>query len=227
MDSYLQPITALYQQAANPADAAFMKKYMKDQFEYFGIRAPQQKEIRTHFFKTYGLPDPAEVPEMVKELWIQPEREYQYFAIDLSEKVLKKMGEDAIETIEFMVMNKSWWDTVDWVASHHAGTYFKIFPEKIPEITDAWMDSGNMWLQRTALLFQLKYKKTTNEDLMFAYMSRLNESKEFFIRKAIGWALREYSKTAPESVISFVETTELSGLSRREALKVIERNKSK
>jgi 3-methyladenine DNA glycosylase AlkD len=170
MHSYLQPITALYQQAANPADAAFMKKYMKDQFEYFGIRAPQQKEIRTHFFKTYGLPDPAEVPEMIQELWIQPEREYQYFAIDLSEKVLKKMGEDAIETIEFMVVNKPWWDTVDWIASHHAGTYFKIFPEKIPETTGAWMDSGNMWLQRTALLFQLKYKmKATDEDLMFDY----------------------------------------------------------
>jgi 3-methyladenine DNA glycosylase AlkD len=227
MDSYLQPITALYQQAANPADAAFMKKYMKDQFEYFGIRAPQQKEIRRHFFKTYGLPDPDEVPEMVKELWIQPEREYQYFAIDISEKVLKKMGEDAIETIEFMVVNKSWWDTVDWVASHHAGTYFKIFPEKIPEITGAWMDSGNMWLQRTALLFQLKYKNATDVDLMFAYMRRLSGIKEFFIRKAIGWALREYSKTAPESVIKFVESTELSGLSRREALKVIERNKSK
>lgn len=227
MDSYLQPITALYQQAANPADAAFMKKYMKDQFEYFGIRAPQQKEIRTHFFKNHGLPDPAEVPEMVKELWIQPEREYQYFAIDLSEKVLKKMGEDAIETIEFMVVNKPWWDTVDWVASHHAGTYLKLFPEQIPEITAAWMDSANIWLQRTALLFQLKYKKATDETLLYDFIIRLKGSKEFFIRKAIGWALREYSKTAPESVINFIETTELSGLSRREALKVIERNKSK
>lgn len=227
MHSYLQPITALYQQAANPADAAFMKKYMKDQFEYFGIRAPQQKEIRSHFFKTYGLPDPADIPEMVQELWIQPEREYQYFAIDLSEKVMKKIGEDTIETIEFMVVNKPWWDTVDWVASHHAGTYLKLFPGMIPEITAAWMDSGNMWLQRTALLFQLKYKKNTDETLIFTYAKRLKDSKEFFIRKAIGWALREYSKTAPESVIRFVENTELSGLSRREALKVIERNKSK
>jgi 3-methyladenine DNA glycosylase AlkD len=227
MDSYLQPITALFQQAANPADAAFMKKYMKDQFEYFGIRAPQQKEIRMHFFKTYGLPDPGDVPAMVKKLWQLPEREYQYFAIELSEKVLKKMGEDAIETIVFMIVNKSWWDTVDWIASHHAGTYFRKYPHLISERTAAWMDSGNMWLQRTALLFQLKYKKSTDESLMFSYMERLKDSKEFFIRKAIGWALREYSKTAPESVISFVESTELSGLSRREALKVIERNKSK
>lgn len=225
--AYLQPLSELYQGSANDVDAAFMSKYMLNQFQYFGIRAPKQKEIRRYFFKTYGLPDPAEVPEMVKELWIQPEREYQYFGIDLSEKLLKKMGGDAIETIEFMVVNKPWWDTVDWIASHHAGTYFKIFPEKIPEITGGWMDSGNMWLQRTALLFQLKYKKATDENLMFDYMRRLSGSREFFIRKAIGWALREYSKTAPESVIRFVENTELSGLSRREALKVIERNKSK
>lgn len=224
---YLQPLGELFQGYANNVDAAFMSKYMLNQFQYFGIRAPKQKEIRGYFFKTYGLPDPAEVPEMVKELWIQPEREYQYFGIDLSEKVLKKMGEDAVETIEFIVVNKPWWDTVDLIASHHAGTYFKSFPQKISAITGAWIDSGNIWLQRTALLFQLKYKKNTDEDLMFDYMRRLSGSKEFFIRKAIGWALREYSKTAPESVIRFVESAELSGLSRHEALKVIERNKSK
>jgi 3-methyladenine DNA glycosylase AlkD len=227
MHKYLQPLVLLHQQAANSSDAVFMKKYMLNQFEYFGIRAPKQKEIRRHFFKTYGLPDPAEVPALVKELWQLPEREYQYFAIDLSENLLKKMRKQAIEIIEFMVVKKPWWDTVDWIASHHGGTYFKIFPEKIPERTAAWMDSGNMWLQRTALLFQLKYKQQTDEALMFSYILRLKDSKEFFIRKAIGWALREYSKVAPENVISFVESTELSGLSRREALKVIERNKAK
>ena len=136
------------------------------------------------------------------------------------------MDENPIEFIEFMIVNKPWWDTVDWVASHHAGTYFKMFPHLIREKTGAWMNSENIWLQRSALLFQLKYKRHTDEKLLFDYILKLKDSKEFFIRKAIGWALREYSKTAPESVVHFVETTELSGLSRREALKWLKRKKT-
>lgn len=220
---YVLPLHAAFTEAANPGDAAFMKKYMLNQFEYFGIRSAQQKEIRRRFFKEYGLPNKAIVPELIHRLWQQPEREFQYFGIDLTEKVYKKPDEDFIGGIEFMILNKSWWDTVDWVASHHAGTYFRKFPEQIVPRTGSWMDTGNMWLQRTALLFQLKYKQNTDEKLMFEYIQRLKGSKEFFIRKAIGWALREYSKVSPESVKAFVESAALSGLSRREALKWIER----
>jgi 3-methyladenine DNA glycosylase AlkD len=223
MHPYLQPLQPMLMQAASPADAEFMKKYMLNQFEYFGIRAPKQKEIRRVFFKTYGLPEPGALPKMVKELWHQPQREYQYFAIDLSEKLLKNTDEGIIDLIEFMVVNKPWWDTVDWLASHHAGIYFISYPHLIRDTTTTWMKSGNMWLQRTCLLFQLKYKKNTDEELLFEYILQLKESKEFFIRKAIGWALREYSKTAPQNVIRFIENTELSGLSRREGLKWIER----
>jgi 3-methyladenine DNA glycosylase AlkD len=225
MHNYLNPLKMLYQQAANPVDAAFMKKYLLNQFEFFGIRAPAQKEIRRGFFKAYGLPEPAEISSMLDGLWQQPEREFQYFGIDLSEKVLKKMNENSIESIEFMIVNKPWWDTVDWIASHHAGTYFKMFPHLIHEKTGEWMNSGNMWLQRSVLLFQLKYKTHTDRELLFSYIRQLKDSKEFFIRKAIGWALREYSKTSPEAVKNFVENTELSGLSRREALKWLERKK--
>lgn len=226
MHPYIQPLAKLYQQAANPADAVFMKKYMLGQFEFFGIRAPKQKEIRRHFFKAHGLPDPGDLPELLNELWQLPQREFQYFGADLSERLLKKTGADAIQMIEFMVVNKPWWDTVDWIASHHAGSYFKAYPELIHNKTTDWMNSGNIWLQRTCLLFQLKYKDATNEDLLFDFIQQLKESKEFFIRKAIGWALREYSKTAPETVSAFVESTHLSGLSRREALKWMERKKN-
>jgi len=223
MHEYIRPLHELFNQAANAADAVFMKKYMLNQFEYFGIRSAQQKEIRRRFFKEYGLPDKALLPEIIQWNWQLPEREYQYFGIDLTERMFKKPEANAIDIIEFMILNKSWWDTVDWIASHHAGTYFRKFPDLIIPRTSAWMDSGNMWLQRTALLFQLKYKANTDQELMFEYMRRLKESKEFFIRKAIGWALREYSKVSPEIVIEFVEKTDLSGLSRREALKWIER----
>ena len=121
---------------------------------------------------------------------------------------------------EFMIINKSWWDTVDMIASHLVGTHFKRFPGLIPAYTEKWMASGNFWLQRTALLFQLKYKKETDVELMSDLIKRLAGEKEFFIRKAIGWVLREYSKTDPEIVINFVENQQLSNLSRTEALKV-------
>lgn len=226
MHPYIQPLAKLYQQAANPADAVFMKKYMLGQFEFFGIRSQQRKEIYRAFIKSYGLCEPGELPGLIKELWNLPQREYQYFGIELSEKLLKKAGIALFPLIEFMIVNKSWWDTVDWIASHHAGSFFKAYPEFIQEKTTAWMNSGNIWLQRTCLLFQLKYKDKTNEDLLFDFIQQLKESKEFFIRKAIGWALREYSKTAPETVRAFVEKTHLSGLSRREALKWMKRKKN-
>jgi 3-methyladenine DNA glycosylase AlkD len=216
---YLMALAGKFEKAARTADALFMKKYMLGQFDYFGIRSPQRKIIFRDYFQEFGFPDVSLVPEIVESLFEQPEREFHYFAIELSQKMLKKMKEPALETIEFMITTKSWWDTVDWIASHHAGTYFKNYPEKINDCTGRWMDSGNMWLQRSALLFQLKYKKNTDEELMFACIRQLSGSKEFFIRKAIGWILREYSKTNSASVIQFVENTNLSGLSRREALK--------
>lgn len=223
MHEYLRPLCESFRNAANAADAVFMKKYMLNQFEYFGIRSAQQKVIRRRFFKVFGLPDKVFLPEIIQWLWQQPQREFQYFGIDLTERMFKKPEVSSIDTIEFMILNKSWWDTVDWIASHHAGTYFRKFPELILPRTGSWMDSGNMWLQRTALLYQLKYKAKTDAELMFEYIRRLKDSKEFFIRKAIGWALREYSKVSPNSVLEFVEKTDLSGLSRREALKWIER----
>ena len=110
---------------------------------------------------------------------------------------------------------------MDYIASNLVGSYFNIYPGKIRETTDRWMASQNMWLQRTCLLFQLKYKNKTDESLLSGFIDQLTGSKEFFIRKAIGWSLREYSKTNPDFVLSFVRARELSGLSEREALKWI------
>ena len=120
-----------------------------------------------------------------------------------------------------MIITKSWWDTVDRIASRLVGFYFREHKELIEPYTEKWMYYGNMWLQRTALLFQLKYKKETDTDLLFGYIQALAESPEFFIQKAIGWALREYSKTAPKTVKQFVDSTLLAPLSKREALKII------
>jgi 3-methyladenine DNA glycosylase AlkD len=152
-------------------------------------------------------------------LWEQPEREFQYFAMEMVEKFRKKAPAGMIGTYELMILGKSWWDTVDFIAAVLVGGHFRRFPEMVAPYTGKWMASGNIWLQRTALLFQLKYKKETDFGLLATFITFLAGSREFFIRKAIGWALREYSKTDPQRVKAFVTATPLAPLSRKEALR--------
>jgi len=116
---------------------------------------------------------------------------------------------------------------VDGLAGWLIGDLFKRHPGLILPTTRDWMDSGNIWLQRSCLLFQLKYKRDTDLDLLFGFIATLSDHKSFWIRKAIGWILREYSKTDPSTVQKFVDAHPgLSGLSKREALKVINRAKN-
>lgn len=210
---------------ANPKNAARQKAYMRNQFDFFGLKALEQADLRREFLKARGLPPVDELRTIIRELWQQPEREFQYFGMMMLEKYIKKVDADFISLLEFMITTRSWWDTVDMIAARLVGVHFKRFPAQISVYTEKWMASGNFWLQRTALLFQLKYKKDTDTDLLFDFIERLAGEDEFFIRKAIGWALREYSKTDPEAVINFVENHELKPLSRKEALRVVERKK--
>lgn len=223
MHNFVQNLRKALELRANPENAAHQKAYMRNQFAFFGLKAPEQKALYRDFFKQHGSPPADEIRTVIRELWQQPEREFQHFGMLLLEKYVKEGEADMINLFEFMITTKSWWDTVDMIASRLVGPHFKRFPKQIPIYTEKWMKSGNFWLQRTALLFQLKYKKNTDTKLLFNLIERLAHEDEFFIRKAIGWALREYSKTDPQAVINFVESHELKPLSRREALKVIER----
>jgi 3-methyladenine DNA glycosylase AlkD len=121
-----------------------------------------------------------------------------------------------------MVTNKSWWDTVDFIAVKLIGNYFKVFPELKEDYINKWIASENIWLQRSALLFQLKYKKDLDPKLMAYTIKQLLGSKEFSVNKAIGWVLREYGRTNPNWVLDFVNTTStISNLSKKEALRLI------
>ena len=195
--------------------------YLQNQFELYGLPTPLRKEIQKPFLLKENLPNKKELPHIITELWSKPQREFQYFAIDLNRKYLKKIEFQDIELFELMITNKSWWDTVDLIATNLVGAYFKLFPEQIIPVTKKWMNSDNMWLQRTCLIFQLKYKEEIDTDLLTDYILQLKDTKEFFINKAIGWILREYTRTNPEWVIDFVNKYELSNLSKREALKLI------
>jgi 3-methyladenine DNA glycosylase AlkD len=141
--------------------------------------------------------------------------------MELLDRKIKYAKPGIVEHLEFLIVTKPWWDTVDFISSHLVGTLFRNHKELIEELVPKWMKSENIWLQRSVLLFQLKYKKTLDEKILFDTILKLNTSKEFFIQKAIGWALREYGKTNPNAVVAFVDHTPLAPLSKREALRRI------
>jgi len=123
--------------------------------------------------------------------------------------------------LEKLITSKSWWDTVDTIAPHPVGKVAKETPSIVDDIIEGWSQSDNLWLCRSAILFQLRYKEETDETALYRYILANAESTEFFIQKAIGWALREYSKTNPSSVRKFIESHTLSKLSIREGSKYI------
>jgi 3-methyladenine DNA glycosylase AlkD len=218
MHPYLIPLKKLLEQNANPAQAAPMKKYMRDQFEYLGIKSPQLKLLFKQYIEEHGLPVVEDLDEITRELWGLPQREFQYFAMSLMEKLEKKLPSNSIKTLEYMITHKSWWDTVDNI-SHIVGILFKRFPEVREKYLAKWRASKNIWLRRTAILFQLDFKQETDFDLLCEIIRENVGSKEFFINKAIGWSLRQYARIDPKAVKKFVNATELHPLSRREALK--------
>ena len=223
MEYDLQPLMASFEANANPEKAAGMKAYMKGQFEYIGVQTPIRKALAKDFFNEYGYPDPEELGDIVEYCWQLPYREYKYFAMELMVKMKKKAGHDAIYLYEKLITDKSWWDTIDLLAPSLVGYHFQEYPEERADYINKWITSGNIWLQRSCILFQLKYKGNTDTRLLSSIILKLKDSKEFFIRKAIGWSLREYSKTDPGFVVRFVQSYELSGLSHREAIKWLER----
>lgn len=220
MDSYTLSLKSCFENHADPVIAAPMKKYMRDQFEYLGIKSPQVTALLREFIKTNGMPPFDKLDLISRELWSLPQREFQYLAMNLISKYEKKLEPEFISTLEYLITTKSWWDTVDLLASHPVGTIFKVYPKVKEKYLKKWRKSENMWLRRTTLLFQLGYKKETDFDLLCEIIKENLGSNEFFINKAIGWALRQYAHTNPTPVKKFVKAAkDLHPLSRREALK--------
>lgn len=219
----LKPLRHVYEKHADPERAGKMKAYMRGQFEYLGLPTPLRRKLSSDFYRDHGYPEPQEVPSIVEYCWDMPCREYKYFALELLVKMKKKTGHDSINLYESLITRQGWWDTVDLIAPALVGFHFQQYPEERVDHINKWIRSENTWLQRSCIIFQLKYKGDTDTRLLTAIILQLKDSREFFIRKAIGWALREYSKTDPGFVIRFVQNHELSGLSRREALKWLER----
>ena len=198
-----------------------MKAYMKHHFPFLGIKSPARTEALKSFFATHELPGKKELFIEVWEIYRLPEREYQYVAIALLSKKIKSLTVDDLEFLEKLITEKSWWDSVDSIAPTIVGDIVKRDRLEGEKVMLQWSDSDNMWLNRAAILHQLKYKKETNEKILIEIILKHVHSNEFFIQKAIGWVLREYAKTNPGFVRRFAEEHELKPLSKREALKHI------
>ncbi|KXX68923.1 DNA alkylation repair protein [Flammeovirga sp. SJP92] len=223
MKEYITTLEELFKENSDAERALQQKAYMRNQFEFYGLTSPKRKELQKPFLQKGYLPEKEEAFKIIKILWQKPQREFQLFCLDLLDKYQKKYEPEDITFLECLITEKSWWDTVDFLAYKQVGALLKKFPKLQKEYSLKWLASDDMWLQRTAVLFQLKYKKELNTSLLVENIEPLLGSKEFFINKAIGWVLREYSRTDPEWVIEYVGQTELSNLSRKEALRLLEK----
>ena len=222
---FIEGIDNLFSANANSTEGELMSKYMRYKFEFWGIKSPQRKELQKQFLKEKPLLEIENLQEVIIGLWELPQREYQYFAMEIMKQLIKEQDSDFIDFIETLIKSKSWWDTIDFLAPNLIGNLFERYPEKREYYIEKWMNSGNFWLQRTCLIFQLRYKEKTDFKLLQQLIIRLSSEQEFFIRKAIGWSLREYSKREPKRVEEFIKNTELSRLSTTEGMKFIKKQK--
>jgi 3-methyladenine DNA glycosylase AlkD len=206
---------------SNDEDSHFMAKYMKDKFAFLGIKSPIRKLLLKNFKEKNGLLPANEIRDFTIELYSNKYREIQYFALEYLETAKFYNLENSIDLFESLVITNSWWDSVDFISTRLIGKYFLKFPEKQFDITDKWNQSDNMWLVRVSITHQLLYKEKTNIDKLSLYILNQINSNEFFIQKAIGWALRQYSKYDSTFVYDFVNSNKLKPLSKREALKLI------
>ncbi|TMW72099.1 DNA alkylation repair protein [Alteribacter natronophilus] len=223
--TWKETLETLFRAHAAKSASGPMEKYMKNNFPFLGIKTPERKVLTKKFLRETAIHKNSSLPTgELKEIWKLPEREFHYTVIEITARMHNVYREEDLAFFEELVTTNSWWDSVDGIAPNIIGVYFQKYPAKAA-CADKWAVHDNIWLRRTAILYQLKYKARTDEERLFHYCRLNREHPEFFIRKAIGWALREYSKTEPEKTASYIHETGLSNLSRKEGLKHIQRRK--
>ena len=219
---FCSDLEADFRKASNRKLAIPMENYMKNNFTYFGIKTEKRRTI----FKSNYEQNKPEVESNFRtiawKLYQMKEREFHQTAIDLLVKEFKKkyVLED-IQFIEKLIVTNSWWDSVDTISKYILGGYLLQFPSETLKVIERFSNSENMWLNRSAILFQLSYKDKTNSEILKSKCEKHKHSNEFFIQKAIGWALRDYSRFNPTGVKGYVNSTNLKPLSSREALRLL------
>ncbi len=208
-------------EAASASDRAeAMSAYLRNQFPFLGIGARDRKVASRPTLVAAKTASPDELMAFAMACWREPEREFSYVACDVLRAQASRLEPQHLDGVRALLTTRSWWDTIDPLATRTVGTMVQAHPE-LAGTMDRWVGSDNFWLVRTAILHQLLYREATDTHRLFSYAQARAGDDEFFVRKAIGWSLRQYSRIDPQAVRTFVSAhdAELSSLTKREALK--------
>jgi 3-methyladenine DNA glycosylase AlkD len=218
-------VTAHLERLADPAKAPAMAAYMKTAQPFFGVSTPMRAAMLKEMGERFAPPDQKSYARSVMALWQLPHREEQYCAISFARRHEQFIVPASIPLYERMVREGAWWDFVDEIAANLVGAVYGNFRAQTRPVIERWIDDEDMWIRRTALLSHLKHKRKTDAAQLFKHCLKRAHEPEFFIRKAIGWALREYSKTDPRAVRAFLTKNRkrLSNLSYAEGSKHLAR----
>jgi 3-methyladenine DNA glycosylase AlkD len=201
VNALVSDLEVIYDSFRNDEKAIGMSNYMKGKFSFYGIGSVQRRSIVKDWKKNLKFNNRELFWELMRELWNREQREFQYAAIDLLlQRKKKEYHLDDGNELQWLIRNRSWWDTVDLISSNYLGTYIQLFPVEGKELINEWRVSENLWLKRSCLIYQLKYREKTDSELLRSLIRQFAVDNEFFIQKAIGWSLRQLSKTDPESV---------------------------
>ena len=224
-EEYIDYVKANFEENRNNTYAFSMEAYMRNKFIFYGIKSPLRKQIQKNIISEIGYPSAKNYLYIVSNFWKSDERELQYFAMELLQKLQKNSNTNIIDFYENLIVEKSWWDTIDFIAPNLIGKLFLNNKDLRDNYIGSWINSSNFWLKRSAIIFQLRYKEQTDFELLKELILMAKHEDEFFVKKAIGWSLREYSKTCPTKVEEFISIANLKPLSVREGLKHINKNK--
>ncbi|MGC9379376.1 DNA alkylation repair protein [Streptomyces sp. MH13] len=221
-DTVVERLTTVYTAAADPERAAAMRAYMREVAPFLGLTSPVRRSLSRTVLD--GLPRPGEpdCAAVALRCWRLPQREYHYFAVDFLRRHVTHCSSGFLPVVRHLLTTVPWWDTVDLLAAHVVGGLVAADRGLTAEM-DAWIADEDLWLVRAVLLHQLRYKERTDTERLFGYCLRQSGNDDFFVRKAIGWCLREYAGTDPDAVRAFVAEhgRRLAPLSVREALRTI------
>lgn len=206
---------------ADPAKAGPMAAYMKTDMPFYGAQKPARVPIVREVIRDFPPEHRTDYRNAVVALWSQPHREERYVAIEYASAFPQYITVSSLPLYRKLIVEGAWWDLVDAIAVHLVGHVLAHHRDAATATVSGWIDDPDLWLRRTSIICQIGRKEATDTELLFGACARRMHEKEFFIRKAIGWALRDFAKTDPEAVIAFVteHRERLSGLSFREATK--------
>ncbi len=211
---------AALESIADPERADDMAAYMKHHFRFLGVQAADRRTASRPWLRAAKTASRADLVETAQALWAEEEREFHYVGMDLLRAGANRLEPVDLPAIRGLVEATPWWDTVDSLAAWTVGPMVRNHPELVDDI-DKWIQDPNLWIARVAILHQLGYKHDTDVERLFRYCDIQAEHPDFFIRKAIGWALRQYARIDGDTVGEWVSANQnrLAGLTIREATK--------